>query len=317
MNNDWSEIDEEMEFNEIFKGYEEEYSLTKNEIKKQLDALAIVQKERPLLLREYAVPKLIGYVLIVAIIALYLNDQILFAGILTLVFIKHIEYLVSELMKVLKKNFSLIQRDVDQKSEQSSDLINGIRSNLDHLFYIQQDKDKIIKEQLRSLASDIELNAYRIEKMKNEIPPKTSSEFINSDIDEKMIEHKNWSFDTTFLLLKKISNEEFETPVPEIVLKRIAHMCDHTDKNELDQDDVKNIKGFTGGKDVVDRILKALNIELFIRSIHEELEEVANTIPGGNGAAQFIWLAQKQYLKEKYNIDWLSPQDLRPDLKFF
>ncbi len=310
-----------------FKSYEEEYSLAKKQVKKQLEALEEIQGEHTTLSHGYGLTlfdipmsRFFGYGLIIAIIALYDSGQILFSGILVLLFLKYLESSIAEESKTMRENFSLIQRRMNQKSEQSSELINGIKGSLDYLFKAQQNKDAMLKQKTTTHASDIDLNSRRIKSLEDSISPEAYSDALNKpsndDIDEKMIEYKNWEFDTTFLLLKKISNEEFKTPLPEIVLKRISYMCGQTKKDELDPDDIKNIKGFKGGKDIIKKILKALNTELFIRSIDEELEEVANTIPDEHGAAQFIWLAQKQYLKEKYNIDWLSPQDLRPDVEF-
>jgi hypothetical protein len=327
VNKTTAQIFYEREYWGDFKSYEEEYSLAKKQVKKQLEALEEIQRERTTLSHGYGLTlfdipmsKFFGYGLIIAIIALYDSGQVLFSGILVLLFLKYLESSIAEESKTMRENFSLIQRRMNQKSEQSSELINGIKGSLDYLFKAQQNKDTMLKQKTTAHVSDIDLNGRRIKSLEDSISPEAYSDALNKpsndDIDEKMIEYKNWDLDTTFLLLKKISNEEFETPVPEIVLKRIVHMCDRTDKNELDEDDVKNIKDFTGSKDVINRILKALNIELFVRSIDEELEEVANTIPHEHGAAQFIWLAQKQYLKEKYNIDWLSQQDLRPDVDF-
>jgi len=50
----------------------------------------------------------------------------------------------------------------------------------------------------------------------------TLNEPNNNDIDEKMIEHKNLDLHAPFLLLKKISDEEFEALTHETVLKRMA-----------------------------------------------------------------------------------------------
>ncbi len=312
-----------------------EYVRVRNEIEQQFEALAEIQKEHSELTYAHEDDswfvyeprlkvKFIGYAITIAMVVSYVNDNVVLSAVLILAFLKYLELLISAGLEGVKQNISSSLRETHRKLRRSGEIIYKIRGEFDDLLQMQQDNNAIVGMHLDTLASDIELNAYRIKELKNTISLETSDDVVNeinnvsnSDIDEKMIEYKNWDLDTTFLLLKKISNEEFEAPVPEIVLKRIVHMCDHTDKNELDEDDVKNIKDFTGSKDVINRILKALNIELFVRSIDEELEEVANTVPGEHDAAQFRWLAQKQYLKEKYNIDWLSPQDLRPDLEFF
>jgi len=313
-----------------------EYIRVRNEIEQQFEALAEIQKEHSELTYAHENDswfvygprlkvKFIGYAITIAMIVSYANDNIVLSAVLILVFLKYLEFLISTGLEGVKQNISSSLRETHSKLRRSSEIIYKIRGELDDLFQMQQDNNAIVDMHLDTLASDIELNTYRIEKLKNRASSsETSNEVVNeinnvsnSDIDEQMIEYKNWDLDTTFLLLKKISNEEFEAPLPEIVLKRISHMCGRTEKNELDQDDIKNVKDFTGGKDVINKILKALNIELFIKSINEELEQVTSTIPDGPGTAQFKWIAQKQYLKEKYNIDWLSPQDLQPNLEFF
>lgn len=314
--NDFLEYEaEDLNWNDIFKDYEKKYNRTRRKVVEQFEELSNIQNKyfSPFDKNDLWIT-FIESALIIGIIALYYNDQVLPAFLLALTF------LVVRL-EVTRENIKSAQRNINQRLIQSGEIVHEINGSLNHLFHIQGEKDKIIKKQLKSFTSDIDLNTYRIENLQNITPPETSSDALekpsNGDIDEKMIEYQNWDFNTTFLLLKKISNEEFETPVPEIVLKRIVHMCDHTDKNELDQDDIKNIKDFTGSKDVINRILKALNIELFIRSIDDELEEIFNTTPDEHGAVHFVWQVQKKYLKEKYNIDWLSLQDLKPELDFF
>ncbi len=50
--------------------------------------------------------------------------------------------------------------------------------------------------------------------------------------------------------------------------------------------------------------------------IDKILEEEFKDTPKGLGFCHIFWARKKQLLLEKYNITWLSPADLNPDITF-
>lgn len=57
-------------------------------------------------------------------------------------------------------------------------------------------------------------------------------------------------------------------------------------------------------------------IREIIKKAEEEAEEILKDKPKIEGFCYMLWSEQKRILKEKYGIDWKSPDEMNPDIIF-
>ena len=65
---------------------------------------------------------------------------------------------------------------------------------------------------------------------------------------------------------------------------------------------------------ITDEVEKTSEYLAIKEELDNEIEKLI--IPGKTGQCHEIWEYKKHLLKEKYNIDWKSPEELNPDVIF-
>lgn len=53
-----------------------------------------------------------------------------------------------------------------------------------------------------------------------------------------------------------------------------------------------------------------------LRSATKLAEAELSSTPQGPGYCHLFWQTKKRILKEKFNIDWLTPAEKNPDIRF-
>jgi hypothetical protein len=57
-------------------------------------------------------------------------------------------------------------------------------------------------------------------------------------------------------------------------------------------------------------------IQALINAAENEARELLRFVKKGEGFCHVLWEAKKRILKEKYNLDWKTPQELNPYVMF-
>ena len=302
--------------------WSDDYDNVKEELKERYRNLKSSPKfkEEDFQLRNYPLISQTGIVLLVvcAVLLAYGEKVILMYSLFAYIVILHIA-------------FSLYKSDFQNSLVKYNEVANKrIDDLIDEIYYFQtleQEKDDVLKKQVVINTFD---NKYTAKAVANPSNRENDIDIKEDNIEDMILyddcfitnhdgtkDYSAWMHTYSYLLLTKLVADA-QSKMDDLAIRRIAYTFENLQKKKVELTDFLSLKGFTENQQLQEMIIQKLNTELFIRSIEEEIKSTFKHIPfGERGAIQWYWAEKKKYLKEKYNIDWLSQQDLQPEIEYF